>query len=461
MIRSTRTFLITLSVTLLFSTQIPIPSAAPTNPEPPLGEMVQRVYAPLGILGSWDDVKIAINNRSPEDMTVTPTLFMGGQSITGDPLVLRSAEVRWIPLEVLVPSGVKKRSPVDAVELTYFGHMMEVAAQAVAAQGDGRGSTDVLFSGDKDYRTGRLHAVWLDRPAVRAVVTLANASDASIRVTIDGSREADPVVELAPQATRTIVISSRRNDRRHSGAWIRLEGDGPIGSLRAAGFLEAPGRVIGTLRFFDSGNARGSELFGTGLRTGNTDVHLVLMNTGGASLTASARFLAADRRGVPLLDLPTVTLEPGEAATVETRDLTLLSRRLQIDRVSVQIRTEGAAGSLIGSLSAVDRATGLVHDVPLKDLGPIRQSTGSYPWRLDGDPLPILLPRYGTHGAFFGSTPKSSGWEQVLCSTSVCSETGRRPIGTAAPYPLMSSVASSVGALSPKIPPRGSSAGRK
>lgn len=70
---------------------------------------------------------------------------------------------------------------------------------------------------------------------------------------------------------------------------------------------------------------------------------------------------------------------------METRDLTLLSRRLQIDRVSVQIRTEGAAGSLIGSLSAVDRATGLVHDVPLKDLGPIRQSTGSYPWRLDGD----------------------------------------------------------------------------
>jgi hypothetical protein len=53
--------------------------------------------------------------------------------------------------------------------------------------------------------------------------------------------------------------------------------------------------------------------------------------------------------------------------------------------VSVKVSSSGQAGSLIGEL-AIARADGsFVSDIPLRDSGPVRKATGSYPWRLDGD----------------------------------------------------------------------------
>src|SRR5439155_23959072 len=42
-------------------------------------------------------------------------------------------------------------------------------------------------------------------------------------------------------------------------------------------------------------------------------------------------------------------------------------------------------GSLIGALNATDETTGMTYDVPLRDIGGLRNSTGAYPWRLDHD----------------------------------------------------------------------------
>jgi hypothetical protein len=45
----------------------------------------------------------------------------------------------------------------------------------------------------------------------------------------------------------------------------------------------------------------------------------------------------------------------------------------------------GTKGSLVGALNGTDEITGMTYDVPLRDIGALRGSTGAYPWRLDDD----------------------------------------------------------------------------
>lgn len=70
-------------------------------------------------------------------------------------------------------------------------------------------------------------------------------------------------------------------------------------------------------------------------------------------------------------------------------DLTALRQaaasRSDLDTVSVQIVNSGSPGSLIGAAYGKSRATQLTYDVPLRDYGKIRNTTGSYPWRIDDD----------------------------------------------------------------------------
>ena len=58
---------------------------------------------------------------------------------------------------------------------------------------------------------------------------------------------------------------------------------------------------------------------------------------------------------------------------------------LDVERVSVQVINSGPAGSLIGTLHASNPTSGLRYELPLRDSGGLKASTGGYPWRLDGD----------------------------------------------------------------------------
>lgn len=59
--------------------------------------------------------------------------------------------------------------------------------------------------------------------------------------------------------------------------------------------------------------------------------------------------------------------------------------RSDLETVSVQITNSGGTGSLIGALYATENASGMTHDIPLRDSGTVSHSTGGYPVRLDGD----------------------------------------------------------------------------
>src|SRR5215470_14292813 len=59
--------------------------------------------------------------------------------------------------------------------------------------------------------------------------------------------------------------------------------------------------------------------------------------------------------------------------------------RSDLGVATVEVSNSGAPGSLIGALYSSDNATGVNYDVPLRDSGPVRTMTGSYPWKTDDD----------------------------------------------------------------------------
>lgn len=168
---------------------------------------------------------------------------------------------------------------------------------------------------------------------------------------------------------------------------LQIEVAGPIGSLRAAGFVRTSDKKFtSAIHFYDPQNARQQHLSATNLRLKDTTPHLVLRNTSGVVIAATPRFLPPTGDGGSTVQLPPISLNPNQDVEVDLRPLmAAAATRPGLQIVSVQVLNDGMNGSLIGALCATDTITRITYDVPLRDSGPIRNSTGSYPWRLDGD----------------------------------------------------------------------------
>lgn len=130
---------------------------------------------------------------------------------------------------------------------------------------------------------------------------------------------------------------------------------------------------------------------------------MLLANTSDSAVSARPKFFpASGEQGNPI-ELPEIILGPRQIADVDLRPLTeAATRRTDLSSVSVQVLNSGAAGSLIGALYSRDKVKRLRYDVPLRDSGPIRSSTGSYPWRVDDDYTTIVnITNISDHPASF------------------------------------------------------------
>jgi hypothetical protein len=113
---------------------------------------------------------------------------------------------------------------------------------------------------------------------------------------------------------------------------------------------------------------------------------MLLRNTGTETISAIPRFIPVFGDPNGFIDLPSVTLRPNEIADVDIEPLkSAVYGRADFDDVSIQVLNTGGPGSLIGALNSQDSSTGMTYDVPLRDIGGLRNSTGAYPWRLDHD----------------------------------------------------------------------------
>jgi hypothetical protein len=82
----------------------------------------QRTLAPLPS-GGWKDAEIILNNNSPNDAIVKPTVYRAGAS--GKSVALPPSEVRWVRLSEINGPARRDLTTNDGLELSSQGRMLE------------------------------------------------------------------------------------------------------------------------------------------------------------------------------------------------------------------------------------------------------------------------------------------------------------------------------------------------
>jgi hypothetical protein len=330
---------------------------------------------------------------------------MDGEQVNGKPVRLQPAEIRFVRVESLIPDRYKGKHRWGGIALSYTGGILEVWAQLTFHGVGGRGSIDETFSLFEDQGSDTREAVWSMPKGSSAVLALGNSSDTLIQTTAQFSGGELQVVNIAPFATEFIRRRSRESqDKDASSDSVKLTTVGPAGSLRVAGFVVGgEPNFTSSIRFADPKKTVQPNLYATNLKLENTDPRLLIENTSDSEVSAQPKFFpATGDQGNPI-ELPEIFLGPRQIVDVDLRPLTeAATTRTDLNSVSVQVLNSGAPGSLIGALYGTDKIKRLSYDVPLRDSGLMRTSTGSYPWRVDGDYTTIVnITNISDHPASF------------------------------------------------------------
>lgn len=354
----------------------------------------QRIYAPLIELPGSSGTEINLNCRSPHALDVTPTFYtQKGEAIIGDTFQMQPAEVKTVDLRALMPAAARNRHDWGGMTLSYNGVMLEMWAQLRLMHVGHGNSVDVTFSIPQDKRSHVRNAVWWMPSHGAAVIALGNLAASPITATVQFSNGDAENVTIP--AFGTSLIRKRSEQLRLDGgdgkpatiSIVSNEADSANGNLIVTGAVTSDGGdFTSSIRFSDTQTVAQPNLYATNFRLHNVAPRMVLRNTGTQAILATPRFLPAPGDPANFVDLPAISLQPAETADV---DLTPLKRaahgRSDLDNVSVQVLSSGTAGALIGALNGTDAQSGMTYDVPLRDIGAIRNSTGAYPWRLDHD----------------------------------------------------------------------------
>jgi hypothetical protein len=340
----------------------------------------QTIYAPTIGLPEATGSEIVLNCRSSQTMTVTPTFYTAdGEAIIGSPFQMQPSEMRFVTVESLIPPEHRGQHLWGGMSLSYTGRTLEMWAQITLRGLNGIGSADVTFSILTNRGTNTQEAVWyMPNGNSTAILALGNSSNSTIQTRLQYSNGEIQDVSIAPFATRYI--------RRQNGNSVKLTTTGPAGSLKATGFVTNNSQNFTSgIRFYETQAIVQPNLFATNFKVRNHASHLLLKNTSATSVTTQARFRPTSGTGAAV-ELSSVTINAGETVELNLQPLiSAAANRTDLDSVSVQITNSGAAGSLIGALYSTNQTTNLTQDIPLRDSGRLRNSTGAYPFRLDDD----------------------------------------------------------------------------
>lgn len=366
------------------------PQVSPTPCSTCGGSGPQTIYAPLIAFSESSGTEINLNCRSSHSVDVTPTFYtQKGESFTGSIFTMQPREVKTVDLQTLMPRAIRNQRDLGGMTLSYDGGALEMWGQLRLMNVGGGGSVDVVFSLLQDRRSDVRNAVWWMPNKAEAVIAIGNLGRSTMRATAvfaDGDFES---LEVPGFGTQVLRVKSRKRDSNLIGnaEAITIEAPDSQGSLVATGLVYTKDRSFtSSIRFYDTRNVAQANLYATNFRLTGVQPRLLLRNTGTEKISATPRFLPAPGDPNHFIDLPSVTLAPGEIADVDTQPLKgAVSGISEFDHVSIQVLNNGTAGSLIGALTGKDDETGMTYDVPIRDFGAVRNSTGAYPWRLEHD----------------------------------------------------------------------------
>lgn len=346
----------------------------------------QEIYIPLTELPESRGGEIVFNSRSPKEMEVTPTFYkLDGTTVVGDPVLVQSAEIRYVDFKKLIPAGHRDEQDWGGLSLSYYGVNREMWAQFRLLGINGGGNADEFFIVKDEPRSDIQEAAWWMPRRSTAVIALGNVTDSTTGATVTFGGGDVRTVSLPPHATEILRHEKERGEDTES---VTINITGQPGSVIPTGVIESEdGSFNSVIRFYDTKGAKQPNLFANGLRLAGVTPHMVLKNTSSSAITAQPKFITPGGVGAaePVV-LPEINLGPNEITEVDLAPLLqAVGSRNDLDVVSVQVSNSGWPGSLIGSLYGINNSTGVNYDTPLRDSGPVRTMTGSYPWKITND----------------------------------------------------------------------------
>jgi hypothetical protein len=364
----------------------------------------RQIYVPAIELPEARTTEIVLNSRSPQEIEVTPTFYTeAGDQIVGKPLQLQPAEIRFVRVDSLIPRYARNNH-WGGMSLSYVGSNLEVWAQITFHGVGGTGSIDETFNILGDQPSDTREAVWWMPKRSTATIALGNSSETPLQVTASFPDGESKQINIAPFATEFIRRHAANGQGGNVDSVKLVTTAGSADAFRVAGFIVGGGKSFdSSIRFTDTKKAVQPNLYATNLRLKNTEPRMVLKNTGLADIAARPRFFSAQGENADPVELPPITLQPNEAVDIDLTPLSLAATlRADLDSVSLNVASSGAPGNLIGAWYSTDNLRLLTYDVPLRDSGPIRNSTGNYPWRVDQDYTTIVtITNISEHPASF------------------------------------------------------------
>jgi hypothetical protein len=325
------------------------------------------------------------------------------ETIAADKFLLGPTEIRDMRVaELLTATSPEQQHEIGGIALSYTGRTKGVLAQ-VLYLGSERNSIDGVFFHATDLPSNTQSATWSMPRHCQATLILGNSSDAGLvaKVSFDGRHEKEAKeseeIPLAPHATRLVRIVDDEHER--PGAhFATVTYSGARGALRETGYVIGEHGYAAPIRFYDREDSPQSDLFATDVPVRNASVTMTLFNTGRAEVTAHPQLFPIGGDGAAPVELDAIRLGPGESSKVTLQRGDDHLRNIKADTLSLRVESSGLPGDLIGSLVSIrqegeesadpghaDQAKLVVAEVPLRVPGMPGQSTGSYPFRLDGD----------------------------------------------------------------------------
>ncbi len=166
-------------------------------------------------------------------MAVTPTFYkLDGTAITGDPVRVRPAEIRYVDFKKLIPAGHRDEQDWGALALSYYGVAREMWAQYRLLGINGGNNADEFFIVQHEQRSDIQEAAWWLPSNSTSIIALGNVTDAPTSAVVNfGSGEAAQTVSLGPHATE-IVRRERASEAGPESVIINITG--PAASSRPA-----------------------------------------------------------------------------------------------------------------------------------------------------------------------------------------------------------------------------------
>jgi peptidoglycan hydrolase-like protein with peptidoglycan-binding domain len=352
----------------------------------------QVIYAPFAGIADFANWEIEIANRSNEDVPATVTAYSTqGKPFPSSAVTLGANRILRINIRTLAPevqspsaNGSNEPLTIGGITVAVVAKPMAIAAQVTLSDfRGGFGNIDSIVLPDSMFPSSKADAVWWQPEAGRSFLILGNSSTQPITAELDfgGSRQS---VALASHATIIRPLQQENGEdanRLPKTLSVHAEGSGPAGTLRVSGYTVSQGAgFMNVIRAYDPLVSTEPTAYANGLHFLDADNHLVVKNLTASPINVWGTLYPLSSSGSRNTAIPTVLL-----AAYASGELFLPAQEESLDGASLKLDSSGPTGSFVASYVSHAQVDHLTRSMPFKDIGDRANTTGGYPWRLDGN----------------------------------------------------------------------------